>query len=253
MAIRTIAELKSYFQGVPVTDRPSAQNFTDLFDTLQWYEDMANAALAAASPVIIVPDQATMLANGPTYAVGQRVKHTDEGLTWVKQQQTGSVIGDWAPIGDSAITIPDVLNLQTELDKRFTRDVFGETCLGRLGVRNISQPQIGMWNMLGTSPTEVFADPWGPSFSYGAAALTEDAILKWQTLTVGSFIGHSVTGFLYNNSIVPINVSLDAGMLGTNGSWPVNLGAGKWMSVTMTWINHPIEGNIVLVAYNNEI
>jgi hypothetical protein len=252
MAIRTIAELKSYFQGVPVTDRPSAQNFTDLFDTLQWYEDMANAALAAASPVIIVPDQATLLANGPTYMVGQRVKHTDLGLTWVKQQQTGAVIGDWAPIGDTAITIPDVLNLQTELNNRFTRDLAGEVCVGRLGVRNISQPQIGTWQMLGTSPTEIQVDPWGPSFNYGAVALTEDAIFSVMAFTPG-YIGNSVTGFLYNASAAPIDVNLGSGMLGTNGSWPVNLGVGKWVSVTFTWIEHPLEGEIALVAFNNEI
>ncbi len=255
MAIRTIAELKSYFQGAyPGPDRTSAQQFTDLFDSLQWYEDMANAALAAASPVIIVPDQATMLATGASYKVGQRVKHTDEGLTWVKQQQTGTLIGDWAPIGDTAIEISDVIGLQDALDARFTRDLpTPETCVGRLGAMNLSTPQIGNWMMLGTSPTEVFADPHGYPLNYGVAALTEDAILRWSTITPGPVAGKSVTGFLYNASLVAIDVSIDAAMLGTNGSWPVNLGSGKWMAVTMTWFSNPVEGEIVLVAYNNEI
>lgn len=255
MAIRTIAELKSYFQGAyPGPDRTTAQQFTDLFDSLQWFDDMANAALAAASPVILVPNQATMFLNGPVYKVGQRIKTLDDGLTWVKQNQPGTVIGDYAPIGDTAITIPDVNGLQDALDARMTRDqVDDEVCVGRLGVRNTAASTIGTWPLTGGAPADLLMDPFGPTLNYAGAALTTDTNLIWGTVTPGDPNGRSVTGFMYNGAISPIEVRLSSGMMGTNGAWPVILSPSKWMAVTMTFFTHPTEGTVLLMAFNNEI
>lgn len=251
MAIRTIAHLKSYFQGVPKTDKPTAAEWTDLIDTISWYYDMANAAQAAASAVIIVADEAALLAGGPTYAIGQRIKQDDIGKTWVKQQQPGTSLADYGEIGDTAIVVSDVIGLQQELDRRLFNDVDDRTS-ERLGIRNTFTTTIGQWMMLSSSPTQIQITPNDPALNYTTAAVTEDFELR----VLGSFQENemrSVTGFIYNSSLTDITGNMgDANMIGTNGQWPVIVPPSTWLMVTLTWVVLPDLGNVVLVAYNEK-
>lgn len=250
MAIRTIAELKSYFQGVPTADTPTAEQWTDLFDSIQWYYDMVNAALAAASSVVLVPDQLTMLTNGPTYAIGRRIKQTDEGITWVKQRNPGTSIEDYAPIADVEITIPDVIGLPAALDARFVIDGDGQSNY-RIGVRNTRCVAPDQWGMIDGAPISV--RPWsgGSSLNYGAIALSKNAELVW--IPNGGGAGRSTSAFLYNDAVSPIEIALTANMIGTNGTWPIVLDPGKWVQVTLSAIIIPNLGFRVLAAFNQQL
>jgi len=250
MAIRSIAHLKSYFQGIPKTDNPTAGEWTDLIDTIGWYYDMVNAAVAASSPVIIVANEAELLTNGETYAVGRRIKQTDIGKTWVKQQQPGTSLGDYGEIGDTAIVISDVLGLQIQLDRRIVNDG-DDASTARLGVRNTFTSVIGTWQMLG-GPEEIQADPTGPALNYAVVDVFASFQLDW----TGAFPtgeGRSVTGFIHNGA--PGNITgtmAGPDMIGTNGEWPVIMLPDTWLMVTFTWVTLPVFGPVVLVAYNDK-
>lgn len=250
MAIRSIAHLKSFFQGVPKTDRPTTSEWTDLIDTISWYYDMANAALAAASPVILVADEAALLAGGASYAVGQRIKQLDIGKTFVKQQQPGTSTGDYGEIGDTAIVISDVVGLQEQLDRRIINDA-DDASNSRIGVRNLFTNVIGDWQMLG-GPVEIQPDAAGPALNYPVATVSANFQFGWAgTFPVNE--GRSVTGFVYNASPVEVTASMaEPEMIGTNGEWPVTVQPDTWLMVTFTWVTIPGLGNRILVAYNDK-
>lgn len=117
-----------------VANKPSQTKWNDFFDFMASIQaDIAAAYALLVRPVAIVLDEAGLLAVGPTLLVGHRAKRLDNGITYVKQLETGALITDWEAIGDTWITIPDVTNLQTELDLRLRKDIDDSTSF-RLGL-----------------------------------------------------------------------------------------------------------------------
>lgn len=109
-------------------NKPSQFKWNDFFDFMASIQsDIAAAYELLIRPVSIVLDEAGLLAVGPSLLVGQRAKRLDNGVTYVKQVETGSLLTDWVAIGDTYITIPDVTNLQSELDLRLRSDIDDST------------------------------------------------------------------------------------------------------------------------------
>lgn len=235
MAIRSIAHLKSFFQAVPTNDRPGSTEFGDFFDTLTWFNDMSTAAAAAASPVMIVADQAARLALGPSISAGQRVKQTDNGITYIKQISPGSNVGDWEAIGDTAITIPDVVGCAAALALKLRGDT-DDQATDRLGVRNLQLDPLGDWPVTLGGTNYITADPEGQGLNYAEAPGHFTLAL---VVPSGTVAGRSVTGLIYNPQVGAVNATLGAGMIGTNGVWPISLPAGKYMYVTFTFVRLP--------------
>jgi len=72
----------------------------------------------ALNSLTIVADQAGRLALATTVEIGDAAKQTDNGKTYVLYQNDGDEDGDWAVIGDAALVIGDVTDLQTTLDAK---------------------------------------------------------------------------------------------------------------------------------------
>lgn len=231
MAVKTIAQIRARFEG---DDKPTPQDFIDLIDTLQNIRDLADQAIATAQPVTVVADQAARLAIGAATTIGQRVKQTDNGLTYVKQQEPGTNNGDWASIGDALVTIGDVSGLSAELNRRLSLVIDNETS-GRLGAKNFYVANTGI-NLTGLDvvtiaiPGEGFAWAWrDQDFEIGVALM-------------GGYppdSGGSATVAIRNTAAITLNVTVAPGIIVNGTDFPITLAPDNWMLVTVTCLARP--------------
>lgn len=231
MAVKTIAQIRARFEG---NDKPTHQDFIDLIDTLENIRDLSNQAIATATPVTIVADQAARLALLGAIVVGARVKQTDNGLTYVKQQENGSLDAHWVSVGDSVIELDDVISLDSELNRKLTRLEANETT-GRLGAKNfyVANPAINL-----TGADVVTLPIPGDGFSWAF----RDQDFEIEVAPFGTYppdSGSSVTCAIKNTSGGLINVTVQPGIIVNGTDFPITLDAGKWMMVTITCLARP--------------
>lgn len=225
MPVKTLSALRARFED---GDRPTPQDFIDLIDTLGSISDLAAVAITTAAPVLVVADQTARLAAGPGVDVGQRVKQTNTGSTYVKQQDDGTDPGDWEEIGDSIIQIAEVTGLQDELDRRILNNTDDATT-GSIGAVNYHTPN---WSINLTDPVNV--DVVFPNnaieFAYRDSnldiSLTDSGLLdiygQNQTLIIKNTSGSTITVDLVDDAVV------------FNGEFPISLPSGKMMTLTIT-------------------
>jgi hypothetical protein len=235
MAIRTIAELKSFFQGTPTNDRPTAEQWTDLLDTIAFYKLRADAALASSFAVILVANESLMRINGPSYTVGQKIKCLDTEITYVKQQEPGTLIGEYAAIGDTSIQMAEVDGLRAALSDALSSVANGDSTDFRLGVANLATPVFGVWSY---TPGLLTISPVFPALNYPHEPVDDNVTLAWTPADAAH--GFSSTCFVQNKKADIININLDeTNMVPTNGPWPISLVADQWVAITATFIHEP--------------
>lgn len=231
MAIKTIAALRAKFEG---DDRPTEQDYKDLIDTIESIEQAAITSLSSAEPVEVVADEAARLALGPSLDAGRRVKQTDNGITYVKQVETGSLVGDWVAIGDAAIEIADVSGLQAALDQYLIKSA-SDTSTGKLGAQSFYLNEISLNNT--TPAVNVFMPLYGFEYAFRSADF-EIQVTEFTPPVDGA----SCTVAIKNTSGGPITATLDVGVIPMNGTFPAILSAGKWMVITISALRVPITG-----------
>lgn len=232
MAVKTVAALRLRFEG---NDRPTRQDWIDLIDTMQGILDSANLAIQTAQPVTLVADQAARLALPPTFLPGQRAKQTNNGLTYVKQQQPGTNLADWVEIGDSIITIPDVIGLQTALDSKLINYDWDITT-GVITARNFYLQNPSLNN---TGPAVVISPmPWS-AFEYAYRDQNFTISLNPTGSPDPVPEGCSNTIAVLNTSVAPIDASLTPGFRAFGQPFPVTIPPGKWLIFTITVLTDP--------------
>lgn len=222
MAVRTFAELKAHFKASNIA---TAARWTDVIDTIEWIEGRLTAALAAASPVLVVADQAARLALGPTLVVGQMVKQTDDGVTYSLQVAPGDQTGQWVAVGDVKVEIHDVLDLQAQLNRRLVED--DDNTAWRLGVR---QTLFGELPVLLDSGGTILVPVNGAWMSYADAAgdvtLTPDLPILFSDYT------KTVSLMLYNPQLAAIRVTLPVSAFSQHIGNEFDLPSGKLAIIT---------------------
>lgn len=228
MAVKTVATLRTRFEGL---DKPTQQDWTDLIDTMQSILETAQVAINTAQPVVVVADQAARLAAGPATQLGQRVKQSDNGLTYVKQQETGSLAGDWVSIGDSVIEIADVTGLQSALDSKLI-NYDDDITTGPIRARNVRLENVSV-NLTGPGflTTPIPGNGWEYAF--------RDQNFVFDLFLTGTPEGHSITVGVKNIAVAPIDCSLGSSFIVFGQPFPVTIPAGKWLVVTVTCMPDP--------------
>ena len=109
-------------------NKPSQTAWNNFFDFMASIEAEIGAAYAMLiQPVNVVADEAARLAVGPATHIGWRVKQLDNGITYIKQVEDGTLDAHWEAIGDTYITIPDVDGAQAALDEKLVNDADDST------------------------------------------------------------------------------------------------------------------------------
>jgi hypothetical protein len=237
MAIKTVAALRLKFEGL---DAPTQQDWIDLIDTMQGIMDTADLAILTAQPVTLVANQAARLALPPTFLPGQRAKQTDNGLTYVKQQQPGSNLADWTEIGDASIEISDVFDLQNQLDSKLINYDWDITT-GDIAAKNYYLANISINN---TGPNIVSIPIPGNAFEYAFRDVNFTISLVPYGAPDPIPEGCSSTVAIYNSGAGSIDASLDPGFRVFGQPFPVTIPNGKWLVMTITILPDPGYGGV---------
>lgn len=234
MPVREIEVLKRYFRA---GNKPSQIWWNNFFDSLAEIERQALIAYEINGPIIYASNQAHRLVIGTAVTVGRMVQEMDTGITFVKQQQPGSNLGDWEAIGDAQITIPDVEDLQLELDNLYVKDA-----------NSAGNVLIGAYNFHQPGPVaELFAVDLGATERVDVDLTTGNSMV-YASVTKNFTLGIAASGVItqgltqtlmaFNSSGGPLEFSMpaDTGMAWyvlINGTEPVVVASGKFLTLAI--------------------
>lgn len=239
MPVKPPATLKKFF---PEKEKPSQIKWNHFFDSLYLVQLKAEEAYAVNGPIIWVADMAERLLIGPSVFVGRMVKQSDNGRTYVKQTPPGDNPANWEDIGDSAIVISDVQDLQTELDALIRKDISNSTS-GILSAYSFSQSEpttvIVPLDLGGSELVTIPFETVGPA---AYAGITKDfTIDATNSLTGFPWEGMPVTLILRNDTVSAVQFNQPTDTVEkfwtlVNGSYPIVVPVGWHLTLAV----HPI-------------